>query len=92
MRRPLADLALVSYNPEIMDGNDILRLAGEALYGRQWQAPLSRDLGVTDRTVRNWAGGLNRPADIADRIVPLLRTRAEQLAHIIALAERHQNR
>ena len=61
-------------------------------YEREWQAPLSRDLGVTDRTVRNWAGGLNRPADIADRIVPLLRTRAEQLAHIIALAERHQNR
>lgn len=75
-----------------MDDADILRTAGEALYGRQWQAPLSRDLGVTDRTIRNWAGGVNRPADIAARILPLLHTRAGHLAHVIALAERLQNR
>lgn len=73
-------------------GDDILRVAGEALYGRQWQTPLSRDLGVSDRTVRNWAVGVNRPVDLTERILPLLRTRAEHLAHIIALAERHQNR
>lgn len=75
-----------------MDEYDILRLAGEALYGRQWQAPISRDLGVTDRTVRNWARGFNRPADISDRMVPLLRARAERLAQIIALTERHKDR
>lgn len=73
-------------------GDDILKLAGEALYGRQWQTPLSRDLGVTDRTVRNWAVGVNRPADMAERILPLLRARGEHLTHIIALAERLQHR
>ena len=78
--------------PGNMNDEDILRLAGEALYGRPWQAPLARDLGVTDRTVRNWAVGLNRPADIAARIIPLLRTRADHISHVIALAERLQNR
>jgi hypothetical protein len=73
-------------------GDDILKAAGEALYGRQWQTPLSRDLGVTDRTVRNWVVGVNRPPDLADRILPLLRARAEHLAYVIALAERLQNR
>lgn len=71
---------------------DILKAAGEALYGRQWQAPLARDLGVTDRTVRNWIGGVNRPIDLPARILPLLRARGETLDIIIALAERLQNR
>lgn len=75
-----------------MTDEDILRIAGEALYGRQWQTPLSRDLGVTDRTVRNWAGGVNRPIDLATRVLPLLRARAEHLAQVIALAERLQHR
>lgn len=41
----------------------ILRAAGEALYGGQWQSPLSRDLGVTDRTVEtgSWGSTANRP-------------------------------
>jgi hypothetical protein len=73
------------------EGSDILRTAGEALYGRQWQAPLSRDLGVTDRTVRNWAAGVSRPPDLINRILPLLRARDSQLTDVIALAERLQN-
>jgi len=71
--------------------NDILKIAGEALYGPQWQTPLSRDLGVTDRTVRNWVSGSVRPVDLADRILPLLRRRAGQLEQIISLVERHKN-
>jgi hypothetical protein len=74
------------------DEEDILKAAGEALYGRQWQAPLSRDLGVTDRTVRNWASGSARPPDLVTRLLPLLQTRAAQLVNVIALAERLQNR
>ncbi|MBS7810555.1 helix-turn-helix domain-containing protein [Roseococcus pinisoli] len=35
----------------------LLREAGEALYGGQWQSPLARDLGVTDRTMRRWVAG-----------------------------------
>ena len=75
-----------------MRDEDILRIADEALYGRQWQAPLSRDLGVTDRTVRNWAAGLSRPDDLATRILPHLRARAGHLDLVIALAERLRDR
>jgi hypothetical protein len=70
------------------DDPDILKAAGEALYGRQWQRPLSRDLCVTDRTIRNWLVGVGRPADLVDRIIPLLLSRRDQLVHLIALATR----
>ncbi len=75
-----------------MNDEELLRLAGEALFGRQWQTPLARELGVTDRTIRNWAGGVNRPPDFMTRIVPILQVHAKNLAQVIALAERHQNR
>ncbi|KXU30119.1 hypothetical protein A0J57_10630 [Sphingobium sp. 22B] len=74
------------------EGEDILRVTGEALYGRQWQTPLSRDLHISDRTIRNWAAGIGRPTDLVDRILPLLHARQGQLQHVIALAERLQNR
>src|SRR5271169_6774109 len=35
----------------------LLRQVGEALYGAQWQADLSRDIGVSDRSVRRWLAG-----------------------------------
>lgn len=31
--------------------------AGIKLYGRNWQTPLAKHLGVYDRTVRRWAAG-----------------------------------
>lgn len=73
------------------DGRDLLRLVGEALYGLQWQTPLSRDLSVTDRTVRNWASGSVRPNDLPDRLLLLLRHRAGHLEELISLVERRQN-
>lgn len=73
------------------DERDLLRLVGEALYGLQWQTPLSRDLGVTDRTVRNWASGSVRPQDLSDRLLALLRRRAGHLEELILLVERGQN-
>ncbi len=83
---------MVSYKPEMGEGeNDTLKIAGEALYGPQWQTPLSRDLGVTDRTVRNWVAGCARPADLTDRILPLLRHRAGKLEQIIMLLEHRNN-
>lgn len=30
---------------------------GHALYGDNWQSPLSRLIGVSDRTMRRWAAG-----------------------------------
>ena len=74
------------------EDEDILKLTGEALYGRRWQAPLSRDLQITDRTIRNWAAGVGRPNDLIGRILPILRAREMQVQSVIALAERLQNR
>lgn len=42
-----------------------------ALFGQQWQTPLSRALDVNIRTVQRWAAGENPPpvsiwADLAD--------------------------
>lgn len=71
--------------------SDVLKLVGEALYGQQWQTPLSRDLNVTDRTVRNWTSGPTRPADLDDRLLALLRQRAEHLGELISLIERRTN-
>lgn len=42
-----------------------LKTYGEFLHGRNWQSPLSRDLGVSDRTIRNWASGIYKPSDCA---------------------------
>ena len=33
---------------------ELLRAAGEALYGASWRAPLARDLCVSDRTIQRW--------------------------------------
>lgn len=35
----------------------LLRQIGEALYGQAWQAELSREINVSDRSMRRWAAG-----------------------------------
>jgi hypothetical protein len=42
-----------------MSPNDILRRAGEALYGESWVAPLSDALDINPRTIQRWASGKN---------------------------------
>lgn len=69
------------------DDQGILRQVGETLYGARWQAPLARDLGVTDRTVRNWAGGHGCPSDVRTRLLPILRRRGESVTHLIFTIE-----
>lgn len=69
------------------DAADTLRIAGEALYGRRWQTPLSRDLGVSDRTIRNWAAGQGCPSDLPGRLLPILRQRDESVVHLITTLE-----
>lgn len=38
----------------------ILKRAGEALFGNQWQTPLAEALGVSDRTMRRWVAGQSK--------------------------------
>lgn len=73
-----------------MNVTDTLRQAGEALYGDRWQSPLSRDLGVTDRTMRNWTSGRHEaPADIFDRLLGLLKSRGESVSKLTSTIEQH---
>ena len=71
-----------------MRRSDILRRAGEALYGERWQSPLSRDLGVTDRTIRNWAAErTDCPDNVPERLLGILRARGASVARLTATIE-----
>lgn len=70
-------------------GSDLLKIAGEALYGERWQSPLARDLGVSDRTVRNWCAAKHEyPHDLADRLLSILRERSEKMLAVITTIEK----
>jgi hypothetical protein len=70
--------------------SDLLKRAGEALYGERWQSSLSRDLGVTDRTVRNWAAERNDcPDDVPSKLLDLLRHRGESMMKLTTAIEQH---
>lgn len=44
--------------------------AGRAVYGENWQSPLSRALEISDRTVRNFVSKKsNTPADLSSRLI-----------------------
>ena len=64
-----------------MDAN-LLRQAGEALYGPRWQTDLARDLEVADRTVRRWAISGDIPPRVWGEIRKLLRERGAAIAAV----------
>ena len=64
----------------------LLHEAGEALWGPRWQVEMSRELAVSDRTVRRWAAGVTPvPGGVW---VDLLRLSQERAAALDALAGR----
>lgn len=63
----------------------LLRDAGEALYGAQWQSPIARDLQISDRTVRRWvAGADDLPPGVALDLWRLCEERAAALDAVAA--------
>lgn len=62
----------------------LLRSVGLALYGPHWQTFLARDLEVSDRTIRRWAGGMYPIPDIRAELFLLLRDRREKVAALMA--------
>jgi len=66
--------------------SDQLDACGRALYGDQWQSPLSRDLDVSDRTMRRWLAG-DSPIPLGLNI-DLLRLLTERAAEIDELIEK----
>ena len=62
----------------------LLTDTGEALYGPQWQSALSRDLNISDRTIRRWvAGAEDMPPGVALDLWRLAEERADALDHVI---------
>lgn len=67
-----------------MANSDLLRKAGEALFGPRWQSDLARELKVTDRTVRRWADGeFEIPAGAWRDLRALVKERGEALAEVL---------
>lgn len=67
----------------------LLQDCGEALYGPRWQSDLSRDLGVSDRTVRRWvAGADDPPKGVYVDLLRLVTERAQTLDELEAVLKR----
>jgi hypothetical protein len=63
---------------------DDLGARGRALYGPQWQSELSRELCVSDRTIRRWlAGDVEVPEGVADDINQLLIEKYNELNRLL---------
>lgn len=63
----------------------LLRRVGEALYGQQWQAPLARDLPVSERHMRRLLAGTTPISPgIAGDLARLCRDRLAELADVAA--------
>ncbi|HEE9631286.1 TPA: hypothetical protein R8E83_003567 [Escherichia coli] len=61
---------------------------GKVVYGDQWQSPLSRALGVSDRTIRNFISGRSRiPADLSLRLIVAMNTEMEKIKSAISIIE-----
>jgi hypothetical protein len=61
-----------------------LARCGVALYGERWQVPLSRALGVSDRSVRAWiAGTRSIPEGVWAEVRALLNQRSGECAALV---------
>ncbi len=61
-------------------GADDLRKAGRTLFGPRWQSDLSRELDVTERTVRRWVAGQAPPPGVGPELCALVKRRRAALA------------
>lgn len=65
---------------------DTLRIVGETLHGRLWQAALARDLRRAVITVQRWTNGLNEPPPSLKReLEELCRQRKRDLDEALKL-------
>lgn len=54
-----------------MNNQDLIAI-GKYLYGERWQSPLSREINVSDRTIRAWLQGTRKISEgAADEIYQL---------------------
>lgn len=66
---------------------DLLFRIGEALYGRDWESALARDLAMSRRAISRMASGQNPIADgFARDVVTIIKHRVEGVAALHARA------
>ena len=56
---------------------------GEVLYGSCWQTDLSRDLGISDRTVRRWVVNKKPPPTVWGDNLTLVKNKKLELDSLI---------
>lgn len=66
-----------------MDDRTLLAGVGEALFGPRWQADISRELNVADRTVRNWIADNTVPAGVWRDLIVLLADRKDAIESLL---------
>lgn len=71
-----------------MTPSALLLAVGQALYGEQWQAPLGRAIGVSDRQIRRWISGeYDPPAGVWADLERLCSERRQALAELMLYAD-----
>jgi hypothetical protein len=76
-------ISMLSQNSHAETSKSLLFQAGEALYGRDWQSPLARALGINLRRMQRWATGEYQPSEDNWRdIVELLCERQISLSDV----------
>lgn len=71
-----------------MDNLEKMIKVGEIAFGKNWQSPLARYLGVSDRTIRNFISGASRtPADLSGRLLVALEAKQAEIEAAIALID-----
>jgi len=64
---------------------DELRYLCQRIYGRaDWQSDAATDLAVSSRTFRRWLAGEQIPEGVADDLIEIARSRANELRGMIA--------
>lgn len=71
-----------------MNNVEKMSKVGETVYGSNWQSPLSRALGINDRTIRRYAAGTsNIGSEFSDRLLAAMEHEMSKLKTAIEIIE-----
>lgn len=71
-----------------MNNVEKMSKVGEAVYGSNWQSPLSRALGINDRTIRRYAAGTsNIGSEFSERLLSAMEHEMNKLKTAIEIIE-----
>lgn len=62
-----------------MNNIEKLTTVGKAVYGDNWQSPISRDLGIDARTIRHFIKGERDISNLSPRLVDALQAKIDRI-------------